>query len=284
MKHLCRLEMMLSSWYIDESGFGGVVRTGQIQLDHALVTALVERWRTETHSFHLPIGEATVTLQDIGILWGLPIDGQPVIGVDTHQKSEDWLPICEDLLGFRPKTDDIKGGKLLLGCLDAPLAVRLPSDASDDDIRCHARMRILQLIGGHLFSDKSGNMVSLMYLSFLRDFTVTRTYSWGSAVLAFLYRGLCRATLCTSQEIAGPLVLLQLWTWERFPTLCPDRPVPKMELPAESPYGARWNVDFNLSRVAMHVLVVYRDQLDSLRDDHSNCTYLLGYSRATPTR
>ena len=87
--------------------------------------------------------------------------------MDTHKKSEDWLQICEDLLDVRPKIDGIKGMRLLLGCLNAPLAIGLPSDASDDDIRRHARMHILQLIGSHLFLDKSGNMVSLMYLSLL---------------------------------------------------------------------------------------------------------------------
>ncbi|KAL7162388.1 hypothetical protein ACSBR2_042803 [Camellia fascicularis] len=47
------------------AGFYGVYRIGHIRLDHPLITALVERWRTETHTFHFPIGEATVTLQDL---------------------------------------------------------------------------------------------------------------------------------------------------------------------------------------------------------------------------
>nr|XP_027067709.1 uncharacterized protein LOC113693356 [Coffea arabica] len=42
----------------------------------------------------------------------------------------------------------------------------------------------------------------------------------------------------------------------------------KDKLLPEYSFSSKWNVDFNLSRVAMHVLVVYRDQLDSLRDDH----------------
>ncbi|CAH9145423.1 unnamed protein product [Cuscuta epithymum] len=60
------------------SGFHGVERIGQLQLDWSLVTALVERWRPEVHAFHLPFGEVGLTLQDVQVLLGLPIDGIPL--------------------------------------------------------------------------------------------------------------------------------------------------------------------------------------------------------------
>jgi Plant mobile domain len=48
---------------------------GDCQLDKSLLTALVERWRPETSTFHLLVNELTVTLEDVCCLWGLPIRG-----------------------------------------------------------------------------------------------------------------------------------------------------------------------------------------------------------------
>lgn len=44
-------------------------------------------------------------------------------------------------------------------------------------------------------------------------------FSWGSAVLACTYRGLCDAVSRNSPNatISGCVLLLQLWSWERFP-------------------------------------------------------------------
>ncbi|KAL0009308.1 hypothetical protein SO802_010810 [Lithocarpus litseifolius] len=48
--------------YITDAGLDGLLRVPNIDIDHALITALVERWRLETHTFHLPHGEMTITL------------------------------------------------------------------------------------------------------------------------------------------------------------------------------------------------------------------------------
>ncbi|KAD3640945.1 hypothetical protein E3N88_30168 [Mikania micrantha] len=69
--------------YISLFGFGGVIRCGYRRLDRALIEALVERWRPETNTFHLPFGEATVTLEDVNVLWGLPIEGVTLTGVEA---------------------------------------------------------------------------------------------------------------------------------------------------------------------------------------------------------
>ena len=45
---------------------------------HIFLKALVDRWRPETHTFHLPCGEMTPMLQDVAYLLGLPIVGEAV--------------------------------------------------------------------------------------------------------------------------------------------------------------------------------------------------------------
>ena len=48
--------------YVMQSRFYGVYRVRHISLDWSLITSLVEQWQPETYTFHLPIGDMTVTL------------------------------------------------------------------------------------------------------------------------------------------------------------------------------------------------------------------------------
>lgn len=61
--------------YLVRLGLYQVAMMGDVDLDMSLITSLVERWRPETSTFHMPFGEMTVTLEDVLALWGLPIDG-----------------------------------------------------------------------------------------------------------------------------------------------------------------------------------------------------------------
>ncbi|KAK5833626.1 hypothetical protein PVK06_017478 [Gossypium arboreum] len=82
--------------YLELVGFGSVALVRIFDLQYDLISALVEHWRTETNTFHLPCGECTVTLEDVALQLGLPIYGSAVTGVSTIIKS---IALCYSLLG-----------------------------------------------------------------------------------------------------------------------------------------------------------------------------------------
>ena len=97
---------------LQDAGFDGVAKLRHLKVDHGLVTALVERWRPETHTFHLPTGECTITLQNVSLQLGLCVDGPPIIGPTML----DWDEICDTLLGITPvKGESIVGSMIKNG-------------------------------------------------------------------------------------------------------------------------------------------------------------------------
>ena len=85
-------------------GLEGLLRTPSREIDHGLITALMEQWQLETHTFHIPHGEVTITLQDVEVLLGLPVDGEVVTG--STQK--EWPNVCRDFLNFNVPNDNPK--------------------------------------------------------------------------------------------------------------------------------------------------------------------------------
>ncbi|KAG8479531.1 hypothetical protein CXB51_029191 [Gossypium anomalum] len=176
---------------------------------------LQEAETRDANTFHLPCGECTITLEDVHLQLGLPVDGDAVTG-SVH--SVDWGAICYELLGVIP--DNINGGRIEIAWLGDTFSE--PDDDSTElkKIR-YARSYILQIIGGYLMPDLSRNLVHLRWLLKLVDFRAASEFSWGSAVLATLYREMCGATRPNKAKIRGCLSLLQSWARFRFLFLHP---------------------------------------------------------------
>ncbi|KAI3469043.1 hypothetical protein Pfo_025706 [Paulownia fortunei] len=205
-----------------DMGFYGVYRCGHFDMDFHLITALVERWRPETHTFHFRIGEVTVTLQDVAVIWGLPVDGQPVIGVDPRKSTEQWQDYCHHYLGFRPTSQQFRGGRILLSALRGYLEANpVTDDTPHNELERYARGCALILLGSIMCPDSSSNGVSLLYLQSMEQIKDVVYFSWGSAILSFMYRELCNASDKDKNVIGGAMVLLQ-FIWEPYDISSPD--------------------------------------------------------------
>ncbi|KAL5180735.1 Serine/threonine-protein phosphatase 7 long form [Glycine soja] len=193
-----------------QSGFYWIMKMGYLKINVSLITVLIERWKPETHTFHIRCGDCTITLQDVSVLLGLHVDGAPLIG----QTNLDWAELCEELLGVRPHEGELQGNVVKL-----------------KQLQRFTRAWILRFIEGVLFVDKSSSKVSLRYLQFLCDFEQCSMYAWGPTVLAFLYKEMCSAIDYKIKSIGGMCILVQMWAWERCTTLTPKR---------TSPVAATW--------------------------------------------
>ncbi|XP_040940093.1 protein MAIN-LIKE 1-like [Gossypium hirsutum] len=166
--------------YLRLAGFGDVALIQMFDLRPNLLSALVERWCTETHTFIMPYGECTVTLKDVAMQLGLRVDGAVVTG---RSKVLEPSVVCHRLLGQSPRDGEQNFTCLTLAWLRANFKVHLK------------------------------------YLPLLEDFSRAGSYSWGSAVLAALYYELCRVTKHGVSNMAGCLGLLQSWALYRMPFL-----------------------------------------------------------------
>ncbi|QHO30032.1 uncharacterized protein DS421_8g229910 [Arachis hypogaea] len=166
--------------YLRRTGFYHASLIKHFEYDNPLISAFVERWRPETHTFHLPWGECTVTLEDVAMQLGLPVDGQPVSGTlrswsKFHQR--DIWEWCHELLGV-------------------------------------------------LLPDKANNTVHVRYLPLLAEYDAIGTYSWGSAVLCWLYRAMCLTTDYSVEGMAGCHTLLMSWIYYRLLFWAPNVTTP----------------------------------------------------------
>ncbi|KAJ8637847.1 hypothetical protein MRB53_012114 [Persea americana] len=90
--------------YVEKTGLQHLAEMKKSRIDHALINALIERWRPETNTFHFVCGETTITLEDISSLYGLPIDGKAVTGSVWSDKSK-VSDTCSRLLGVKGNAD-----------------------------------------------------------------------------------------------------------------------------------------------------------------------------------
>ncbi|QHO06781.1 uncharacterized protein DS421_14g457780 [Arachis hypogaea] len=189
-----------------------------------MINVLIERWRPETHTFHFPVGECAMTLEDVAIILGLPTNGLPVTG-PTMSSFEALETECLHQFRVAPRKTDCRGSFIkLMWFRSLKDRIVLTDDVHIQMyVKCH-----IMLFGTILFGDKSGATVHWKFLPLLRNFAGIIQFSWGSTCLVHLYRSLCRVTCVDCKEMDGPLTLLLTWAWIRLPFLAPISDNPRV--------------------------------------------------------
>ena len=121
-----------------------------------------------------------ITLQDIKVMLGIPVDGLPVTG----RKNYTWNEVCQELLGHEPSPmisnsnrSTLAGVRIKYKWLDAQFAAPLTTDAGDEVMQQHAYYHLLVRMGALLFMDKSADRVLLFTLPFFNPISNARWYS-----------------------------------------------------------------------------------------------------------
>ena len=171
-----------------------------IRIDHALITALIERWRPETNTFHFPSGEATITLEDVAYLYGLPIDG-PIVTGRTFPNSL-VSEVCLELLGKAPiQGADVNGLNIKFTWLEANFASvatkKKKKKLSKADEIYNTRVYIFFLVSSQIMSNTSGGRGPAYLLELFKEF---KPYAWAPACLANLYWILAKAVKCVKDK------------------------------------------------------------------------------------
>lgn len=204
--------------YLERAGFVDVAKISYLKVDLKLVVALLERWRPETHTFHLPIGECTITLEGVGMLLGLRINGKAVNG-PTWIGSKVYI----EYLGIEPPMECKIGNFVKMVWLDAVLEELKNKSSPTEEINIlHAKIYILLLIARVLMPDKSHNLLHTSRISLVGDLDKCNRYSWGSACLATLYKHMCKPSQKGVKSIGGCVVLFSVRALTCIPLLTPE--------------------------------------------------------------
>ncbi|XP_066166193.1 uncharacterized protein [Oryza sativa Japonica Group] len=196
--------------------------------DRSLLAALVDRWRPETHTFHLPCGEVAPTLQDVSYLLGLPLAGDAVgpvdMGVDWKDELTARFAPVQRLPGLplEPLQQHRNTGPTKRWLLQFTVD-QLPEEADEYSFSRCLEAYLLWLFGWVMFCGSHGHSVDrglVHYARSIADAAVGEVpqWSWGSALLAAQYRGLCEA--CTRTDpgaiFGGCPLFISLWAAERI--------------------------------------------------------------------
>ncbi|KAJ1424223.1 Aminotransferase-like, plant mobile domain [Sesbania bispinosa] len=200
---------------VDDSGLGPLVEGTHSLVDKSLLSAFVERWHKDTSNFHLPVGEMTITLDDVNNLLHILVHGRffflPSLGKDEAKE------LLVTLLGvsYSDAHEEIEYTR----CPSVRLSwlrTVYENMVEENRLTYAARAYLLHLVGCTIFTDKSASNVRVQYLEMFRVLAAVGHIAWGAVALAYLYEQLNEASLHQTRQLAGYSTLFQAWILEHF--------------------------------------------------------------------
>ena len=153
--------------------------------DPGMISAFAKRWHRETRTFHLPVGELTITLDDVACLLHLPITGVLHRFEPLHVDEVSLLTELLEVSGEEARDETVRAHGAY---------VRLSWLCDVYESRCLARRWILEarayllyLVDCTLFANKSSTHAHVVHLEAFRDLGQSGGYAWGVAALVHMY-------------------------------------------------------------------------------------------------
>ncbi|MQL67934.1 hypothetical protein Taro_000219 [Colocasia esculenta] len=190
--------------------------------------ALRERWEEDCKAFIMPWGHMIPTLEDVAYLIGLPVQGEPVVGLERRDYHDDIAellgpefvtgrrrPIRSILLGSLSEAMGLRGGwRGPLETLEEFYAsVRGQLDLGGRSEERYVLIFVSYFFEWLLFATQS-SQINCKFVLLLRDLEQAGRYAWGAAMLGHLF-SLLPSSSQHSQSTGGFTPFLQGYT--RFP-------------------------------------------------------------------
>ena len=216
-----------NQWFWDEvnmSGLTPLLTSVYENISHEFVCAMIERWHEETNSFHLPIGEMTITLDDVACLLGILVTWRLL--PDRELTCDEGLKMIQMELIFTTEAAAMEMTKhgaahISFGVLKRRYEEVLnrcnqllePDTLEEEDERAQVRLAcikafLLLLLGWTIFFDKNSKNINLLWLLALQDMDELDNWSWRGMRLAFLYEQLSLTSDSSVASCDGYMTLL----------------------------------------------------------------------------
>ncbi|GAB2274529.1 hypothetical protein Dimus_039092 [Dionaea muscipula] len=213
--------------------------------DMPLISAFVERWKSEISSFHLPFREMTITLQSSRCYVRLTLLGHGSRHLHGGRHREDRQLKDSHDAAYRARYA-VHGGGVKYSLIQEQLsAVR---GGGGEGLPTLAVVR-------DTVHEQELEQTAMYFLPLLDNMTVVGQYAWGAGALGFMYHQLRTASRSRTTQMA--------WIYEYFFEFQPSRR-PGWTNPTS--YACRW-APASRSHTDRATLLAYRRNLDQMTAD-----------------